>query len=125
MTRHKLSDEEWACIADGFDPPAKTGRPQRSARLMLDGILWIKQTGAPWRDLPQEFGPFQTVWHWFNKWNGDGTLDRILLRLQQVFLGAGVIDSELWCIDGTSVRAARCCNGGGKKGIHANRRITR
>jgi transposase len=125
MTRHRLTDDEWACVAKEFAPPARTGRPRRDARLVIDGILWIKQTGAPWRDLPAEFGPYQSVWHWFNKWNDDGTLDRVLAGLQQSFLAAGAIDSELWCIDGTIVRAARCCNGGGKKVIRASRRTTR
>ena len=52
----------------------------------------------------------------FDQWNADGTLAEILHRLQAAFVAAGVIDEELWCIDGTTVRAARCATGGGKKG---------
>jgi transposase len=83
----------------------------------MDGILWILRTGAPWRDLPEEFGPWSTVWDLFDKWNADGTLDEILRRLRAVRVDCEDIDQELWCLDGTIVRAARCAAGGGKKGI--------
>lgn len=116
MARLRLTDEEWELIADVFPEPAKTGRPRRDARTVLDGILWVLRTGSPWRDLPEEFGPWQTAWRLFDEWNADGTLAEILHRLQASFLAAGAIDNQLWCIDGTSVRAARCAAGGGKKG---------
>lgn len=116
MARHRLSDDQWECIADVFPPPATTGRKPRDRRTIVDGILWILRTGAPWRDLPEEFGPWATVWDLFNKWNHDGTLDEILHRLRAAHLEVGQIDQELWCIDGTVVRAARCAAGGGKKG---------
>jgi len=90
----------------------------------LDGILWILRTGSPWRDLPEEFGPWQTVWGSFNKWNADGTLDTILQRLQAAFVDIGQIDHDLWCIDGTIVRAARCAAGGGKKGTPTSPQTT-
>ena len=117
MTRHRLTDEQWDCIADIFPPPAKTGRPAADRRMIVDGILWIMRTGSPWRDLPEEFGPWGTVWDLFDKWNDDGTLDEILSRLRAMHIDAGEIDEELWCIDGTIVRAARCAAGGGKKRI--------
>lgn len=115
MTRHRLTDDQWECIKDVFQPRAKTGRPPNDRRLMVDGILWILRTGAPWRDLPEEYGPWSTVWDLFDKWNDDGTLDEILRLLRASFIEAGEIDNELWCVDGTVVRAARCANGGGKK----------
>ncbi len=77
-------------------------------REIMDAIFWILRTGAPWRDLPEEFGPWQSAWRLFDKWNGDGTLVRVLQKLQAAFIELGEIDNELWCIDGTSVRAARC-----------------
>jgi len=82
--------------------------------------MWIMRTGSPWRDLPEEFGPWGTVWDLFDKWNADGTLDGILQRLRAIQIDAGEIDKELWCIDGTIVRAARCAAGGGKKTIQKN-----
>jgi transposase len=117
VVRHRLTDDQWECIADLFPAPAKTGRPQRNRRDIVDGILWIQRTGAPWRDLPEEFGPWSTVWDLFDTWNDDGTLDAILHRLRAAYVDTDAIDQELWCIDGTSVRAARCAAGGGKKTI--------
>lgn len=123
MTRHRLTDEQWDCIADIFPPPAKTGRPPSDRRMIVDGILWIMRTGSPWRDLPEEFGPWGTVWDLFDTWNADGTLDEILSRLRAMCVDAGEIDEELWCIDGTIIRAARCVAGGGKKTIRRNQKI--
>jgi len=120
MTRHGLTDEQWDAIADVFPAPAWTGRPPRDRRTIVDGILWIMRTGSPWRDLPEEFGPWATIWDLFDKWNDDGTLDEILQRLRAMQIEAGEIDDELWCIDGTTVRAARCAGGGGKKGTRRN-----
>ena len=123
MARLLLTDDEWGLIADVFSEPAATGRPRRDTRQVVDGILWILRAGAPWRDLPAEFGPWQTVWRLFDKWNSDGTLDEILRRLQAAFVDIGEIDQELWCIDGTIVRAARCATGGGKKGTRRSQPI--
>lgn len=109
------SDDGWGLIKDVFPPPAETGRPQRDRREIVDGILWIHNTGSPWRDLPEEYGPFKTVWDLFDLWNADGMLDEILHRLRAARIDAGDVDSELWCIDGTVIRAARCAAGGGKK----------
>lgn len=124
MIRHRLTDEQWECIADVFGTPARTGRPPRNRRTIVDGILWILRTGSPWRDLPEEFGPWATVWDLFDKWNNDGTLDEILRRLRAARIECGDVDQELWCIDGTTVRAARCAAGGGKKGIPRNLQTT-
>ena len=121
MIRHKLTDEQWELIADLFPPPKPIGRPPRDRREIVDGILWIMRTGSPWRDLPAEFGPWATVWDLFDQWNADGLLDAILDRLRS----AVEIDDELWCVDGTVVRAAKCAAGGGKKGIPMNPRTMR
>ncbi len=118
MARHRLTDEQWDAIADVFPSPAATGRPPCDRRNVVDGIFWIMRTGSPWRDLPEEFGRWGTVGDLFDKWNDDGTLDEILRRLR-----ATDIDEELWCIDGTIVRAARCATGGGKKTIRKNQAI--
>ena len=120
MARHRLTDKQWACIEDVFPPTARTGRPPRDRRTIVDGILWILRTGSPWRDLPEEFGPWATVWDLFDKWNADGTLDQLLSKLRAARIDAGKVDQRLWCIDGTVVRAARCAGGGGKKTIRRN-----
>jgi transposase len=125
LLRHRLTDREWELIQDCFPPRARTGRPPRDRRPIVDAIFWILRTGAPWRDLPVAFGPWSTAWDLFDKWNGDGTLDSILSRLRSSQIDSGEVDEELWCIDGTSVRAARCAGGGAKKKIRPNRRTMR
>lgn len=124
MTRHRLTDEQWELIADIFPPPAATGRTRTDPRLVMDAILWFLRVGLPWRDLPEaEFAPWETIYGFFNTWNADGTLDKILHRLRSACIDAGQIDQRLWCLDGTIVRAHRCAAGGGKKGIRKSRLI--
>lgn len=116
MPRHRLTDAQWNLIEDLFPTNSfKTGRRPRSRRLLLDAIFWVLRTGAPWRDLPSEFGPWSTVWDFFDKWNKDGTFDEMLRRLRGLVIDHHAEPAELWCIDGTSIRAARCASGGGKK----------
>jgi transposase len=114
--RHEVSDDEWA-ILDLVLPKstAKTGRPARDRREMLNGLLWILSTGAQWRDLPERFGPWQTVYGTFRDWRKAGVYDAILDVLHVRLDQAGQIDWELWCLDGTSVRGSRSAAGASKK----------
>jgi len=116
MRRHQLTDEQWEAV-DPVIPrkQARTGRPPEDRREMLDGILWVLRTGAPWRDVPERFGPWQTVYDYFAAWRKSGVFDRILEALQIRLDKEGKIDWDLWCIDGSSVRAARCAAGAVKK----------
>lgn len=124
INRHELTDVQWHVVEPLLPRPQHMGRPPRDGREMLEAMLWVVRVGAPWRDLPDWYGPWQTVYHRFCQWRDDGTLDRIVKRLQVLLGDAGKIDWELWCIDGTSVRAARCASGAGKKGVHTSPRIT-
>jgi transposase len=103
------------CIEDLFPPPAATGRPPRSRRQILDAIFYVLRTGSPWRDVPAEFGPWQTAWRLFDAWNAGGIFDEILHRLRTRMIELDPVDKQLWCIDGTIIRAHRCAGGGGKK----------
>lgn len=116
MKRHELKDEQWALV-DPHIPrsKARTGRPPSDPRLMLNGIFWNLGTGAPWRDLPERFGPWQTVYDHFRKWRKSGVFARIIEALQVKLDEKGLIDWELWCVDGASVRAARAAAGADKK----------
>jgi transposase len=125
MLRHRLTDAQWDLIGGLFPPAAKTGRPPVERRQVVDGIMWILRTGSAWRDLPAELGKWQTVWHLFNQWNNSGLWDEIVETLRAACVDAGAIDTELWCLDGTSVRAARCAAGGGKKRIATSLTTTR
>lgn len=120
MSRHQLTDEQWNLIADLFPPPKQTGRPRSNLRQMVDGVLWILNTGSAWLDLPECYGPKSTVWDHFDSWNHNGILQNIINQLRHEV----EIDDELWCVDGTVVRAHKCAAGGGKKRILTNRKTT-
>ena len=108
MARHRLTDEQWECIADIFPPPKNTGRPRADLRNVVDALVWMLCTGTPWRDLPEaEFGPWETVFGWFN-----------------TMAETEAFDHDLWAIDGSVVRAHRCATGGGKKATRASRKTT-
>jgi transposase len=88
---------------------------------MLNGILWILRTGSPWRDLPERFGPWQTVYDHFSKWRAEGVYDRIF-EARHIRLDAdGPIDWDLGCIDGSSVWASGAAAGASKKAAVATR----
>jgi transposase len=128
MKRHEVSEEEWALLDPLIPKPiAKTGRPPRDRRQMLNGVLWILSTGAQWRDLPERFGPWETVYGYFNAWRASGLFDSILEALHLRLDREGKIDWDLWCIDGTSIRGTRSAAGASKKvpgSIPRNRPIT-
>ncbi len=116
MKRHALTDEQWEAVQPLIPKgSACTGRRAKEPRLMLDGIFWILSTGAPWRDLPERFGPWQTVYDRFSKWRKAGVFAAIIETLQVKLDGKGLIDWELWCVDGAVVRASRAAAGAEKK----------
>jgi transposase len=124
MVRHGVSNEEWSEIEHLFPQPKRTGRPPMPARRAFEGICWILRTGAPWRDLPKELGPWETVYAHFNRWSSDGTLANVFRHLQERFGADDRFDHSVWMIDGTVVRAHRCAGGSGKKGIRGNPKTT-
>lgn len=115
MHRHEVSDVQWEHIKGLLPAPKKRGRRPADARQMFNGALWILRTGAPWRDLPERFGPWETVYTRFNLWCRDGTWDRVLKSLLAQMDREQRIDWELFCIDGSSIRASRAAAGARKK----------
>ncbi len=93
----------------------RRGRPWRDHRQVLEAIAWRFRTGCPWRDLPAEFGPWQTVWKRHARFSRDGTWDRLLTRLQAEADAAGDID-WLVSVDSTIVRAHQHAAGATKGG---------
>jgi transposase len=89
---------------------------------VIDGVAWKYRTGSPWRDMPEDFGPWQTVYSRFRRWARDGTWHRILTALQARADAAGDID-WLVCVDSTVVRAHQHAAGARKKG--ADRPVSR
>ena len=114
--RYELEDRDWERIQPLLPKRHSTGRPGRDERQLLNGMFWVLRSGAPWRDMPERYGPWQTVYHRFNRWREDGTLKFITKRLRDRLHGEGRIDRELWLVDGTNVRASRAAAGAGKKG---------
>nr|WP_079032594.1 IS5 family transposase [Wenjunlia vitaminophila] len=104
MRRHELTDESWAVIGPLLAPP-QMGRPVRDRRQVVNGILWKLSTGAAWRDLPERYGPWKTVYERFRRWSADGTWDRLLAHVQQHSDAVGGVDWSVVCVDSTTVRA--------------------
>lgn len=111
--RHAATDEQWARVADLFPENGKRGGQWKDHRLMLDAMLWVLLTGAPWRDLPERFGPWKTAFGRFRRWTAEGLWDRALERLQ---VEPPALDLTLVCVDGSSIRAHRHAAGARKKG---------
>ena len=110
--RHALSDAQFAIIEPLLPTSDRPGHPWKDHRRVIDGVLWVLHTGAPWRDLPREtYGPWQTVYERFNRWSKDGTWGRLLEALHVRLDARGKIDWGLFCIDGGSVRASRAAAG--------------
>jgi len=92
------------------------GRPWADHRRVVHGIPWRPHTGAPWRDLPERYGPWQTAYGRFTRWRADGTWDRLATHLLGDLDRRGKLDRELGCIDATVARASRSAAGAEKKG---------
>ncbi len=119
--RGELTDEQWEKI-EPYLPPQKawTGKPSHNHRTIINGILWILRTGAPWRDLPKRYGVHSTVSSRFYRWRKAGVWDEILAGLQQKADAEGHIDWEVHFADSTVVRAHQHAAGakGGNKIKH-------
>ena len=123
MRRYELTDTQWDLIEDLF-PKQTMGRPRLDDRGLFNGILWILCSGAAWRDLPERYGKWQTVYSRFRRWEEIGLFDRILDRLQIELDEHGLIDYATWMIDSTSIRASRAAAGAPrKKGVPSDRPI--
>lgn len=102
--RHELTDDEWERLAPEL-PPRKPGAVRKDDRLVVNGILWKLATGAPWRDLPERYGPWQSVYTRFWRWTQAGVWDRIFQAVQRQADAAGQLDWTVHFVDGTTVRA--------------------
>jgi len=117
MARHDLTDKEYALI-EPLLPPERSGKagcPYKSHQRVLSGIFWVLHTGAPWRDLPERYGPWSTVYDRFRRWRIDGTWQRIVDALQSQARKLDRIDFDFAAMDGSVVRAHKSA-AGAKKG---------
>jgi transposase len=111
---------EWERLAPLL-PPHKPGRRRQDDRRILNGILWKLATGAPWRDLPEQYGPWQTVYTRFWRWTRAGVWDQLFAAVQRQADAAGQLDWALHFVDGTVIRAHQHA-AGAKKGTQRPRR---
>lgn len=111
VRRYELSDQAFALVADLLPANGRRGGQWQDHRTALNGIFWILHSGAQWRELPERYGKWQTVYWRFNRWRRDGTIDRLLERLQLTLDAEGRIDVDLWCLDATQIRASRAAAG--------------
>ena len=94
MRRHELSDEEWAVIQPQL-PNKPRGVPRVDDRRVINGILWRFRTGAPWRDIPERYGPRTTLYNRFTRWREASVWDRLLNAVSEAYEGRLVmIDSS-------------------------------
>jgi transposase len=111
MRRHEVSDEQWTAIE--LLLPGKAGDPGRTGqdnRSFVNAVLWIARTGAPWRDLPDRFGPWNSVYRRFYRWCKSGVWGQVLEAL------GGDAELSNLLLDSTIVRAHQHAAGakGGK-----------
>jgi transposase len=121
MHVYELTDEQFERIQPLLhNNHGEPGRDTLGRRPILDGIFFRLHNGCRWEDVPERYGRPKTVYDRFNTWSKDGTWDRILEALQVQMDEAGEIDWDLFCVDGTNVRAHKAAAGGGKKGEPKN-----
>ena len=79
MLRRHLDDRQWAMVSAFLEREraGKAGRPPKDNRKFIEAVLWWRRTGVPWRDLPEEFGPWKTVFNRFDRWSKCGRWSRL------------------------------------------------
>ena len=112
IRRCELTDAEWERLQPYFSERQRgdKGRPRREPREILNGIFWIARSGAPWRDLPERYGPWQTVYKRFREWSKSGLIEKIFHELGE--------DADLQdiSIDSTYIKAHKASAGAERGG---------
>ena len=121
-----LTDQQWKVVETILpeDPvwDDGRGRPWSDRRKVLNGVLWILRTGAPWQDLPSRYGPHQTAHRRFQNGVRSGVIEKILLALAEHLKEAGGLDLKECFVDGTFVPAKK---GGAALGRPSGARVPR
>lgn len=102
LRRYELTDQEWEQIAPLLlsQNTGKPGRPAKDNRMMLNAMVWLDRSGAAWRDLPERYGPWTSVYSRFRKWIDDGVLDNIFralsleAELEELSLDASIVQAH-------------------------------
>jgi len=104
LGRHDLTDAEWARLAPLLPAHPRQGRRWNDHRAVINGVFFRVRTGSPWRDLPECYGSWKTVYGRHRRWSGDGTWERVLDALRA---GCDQAEGAAWTVaaDATVVRA--------------------
>jgi transposase len=117
VRRGDLTDAQWRRLEPHLPPEEpRTGRPNAPHRRIINGILWVLRTGAPWHDLPRRYGPVGTVSSRFYRWRASGVWDRVLAALQSEADARGEVDWDLHYVDATIIRAHQHAAGARRDG---------
>src|SRR6516162_7046737 len=106
--RYELSDCEWSVIKPML-PNKPRGIPRVDDRRVLNGIFWALRTGAPWRDLPERYGPYTSAYNRFNRWRKAGIWDHLMDAVVKAY------DGNLQMIDSSIVRVHQHASGAKKR----------
>jgi len=106
MARHALSDEQWEQLSEHLPKTRPGPQAKRGDRLFIDAVLYRAKTGIPWRDLPERFGPWKSVFNRFDNWSKKGLWERLFKALQID------VDEAYSIADGSVVRAHQDSCGG-------------
>lgn len=112
--RLQLNDRQWKKVEAVLLLQRRAGRPPKDDRRFIEAVLWWRRTGVPWRDLPAEFGPWQTVFNRFDRWSKSGRWQRLFEALRTD------VDDEWQSLDSTINRVPQH-GAGGKGGLRSRR----
>lgn len=122
MRRADRTEKQWRALAPHLPAKPHRGHAYCDHRSVLNGILLRLKTGAPWRDIPARYGPWQTCYDRYVRWSRQGLWARILWQLQGVADAAGKIDWDGAALDVTHIKAHRSATGARHRPARAEKR---
>jgi len=122
-----LTDAEWARLRPLLPPErsGKPGHPYEDHRRVINGILWVLRTGAPWRDLPERYGSWHTCHDRLGRWQRGGRWQHLLQQLQGRADASGELDWEVGFVDSSVVRAHQHAAGARRRAATAEQKGAR
>ncbi len=116
MARYDLPDAAWALILPLLSPERsqRPGHPYIEHRKVINGMFWVLCSGAPWRDLPERYESWKTVYNRFNRWAKKGIIKFIFNKLLSILDEHKLLDWPAISLDGINIRAMRCAAGAQK-----------
>lgn len=112
--RYELTDDAWERIAPLL-PVQSRGGKWAEHRTVLNGMFWVLNSGAQWRDMPERYGEWETVYGRYRRWTREGLFDRVLNALHVSLDEHGRVDWSVFDVDGSNIRAHRSAAGASKK----------